>query len=85
MNESSRQSFSISFLHGNNKDADQPVHPCIMISAFVVLHDLENTISELATCKISSFYQVYVAGHVGLSMTRSQILKTGFLLMKSIQ
>ena len=36
----------------NNIDADQPAHPCSLISAFVN-HVLESIISRLATSKIS--------------------------------
>ena len=38
----------------NNKDADQPVHPRSLISAFVI-HLMENITSKLATSKFSSF------------------------------
>ena len=38
----------------NNKDADQPVHPRSLISAFVI-HLLESIISRLATSEISIF------------------------------
>ena len=38
----------------NNTGADQPAHPCSLISAFVI-HFLESTIFHLATGKISIF------------------------------
>ena len=36
----------------NNKGADQPAHPCSLISAFVI-YLLESIISRLATSEIS--------------------------------
>ena len=41
-------------LHANNKGADQPVHPRILVSALVV-HYLEIIVVKLALCKISIF------------------------------
>ena len=38
----------------NNKGADQPVHPCTLISAFGI-HFLQSIISKLATSEISIF------------------------------
>ena len=38
----------------NNTGADQPAHSHSLISTFVI-HVLESTISELATCEISFF------------------------------
>ena len=38
----------------NNKGADQPVHPCSLISAFII-HFLESIISKLATSEIRDF------------------------------
>ena len=38
---------------GNNTVADQPAHPCRLISAFVI--SLSGSISRLATSKISIF------------------------------
>ena len=38
----------------NNKCADQPAHPCRLISASVVRY-MESIISKLATIKISIF------------------------------
>ena len=40
----------------NNKGADQPAHPCSLISAFVI-RLLESIISILATSEISIFRQ----------------------------
>ena len=45
---------TLTLLHVNNKDADQPVHPRSLINTFVY-RSLENTIDEQATCKISRF------------------------------
>ena len=41
-------------IFANNKGADQPVHPCRPISAFVI-RVLESIISKLATGEISVF------------------------------
>ena len=38
----------------NNKDADQPAHPCSLISGFVIRF-LESIICKLATGEISIF------------------------------
>ena len=64
----------------NNNPSDQPAHPGSLISAFVIRF-LESTciISKLATREISIFKLVSVAEQVGLSMTWSEIAKTGFL------
>ena len=68
-------------LYANNKDADQPAHPCCLISAFVV-HCLDSIIIHtLAKSKISRPKLVSVAEQVGLSRTWSQTPKTGFLVM----
>ena len=55
----------------NNKGADQPVHPCSLISAFVICL-LESIISRLATSKLSIFYLVSVAEESGLSLILSE-------------
>ena len=39
---------------GNNKDADQPMHLCRLISAFVI-HSLESIITKLGTGQLSLF------------------------------
>ena len=51
----------------NNKDADQPAHPCSLISAFVI-HYLKSIISKLATSESSIFQLVSVAEETGLSL-----------------
>ena len=63
----------------NNKGADQPAHPCRLISAFVI-HFLESFISKLTTSEISNFQLVYIAEETGLSLTLSETPKTGFLV-----
>ena len=63
----------------NNQGSDQPAHPRSLISTFVI--HLLGMISELATSKISLFYLFSVAKHVGLGMTWSETLKTGFLAL----
>ena len=47
-----RENMSLGF--ANNKGADQPAHPRILISTFVI-HFLESNISKLATGEISIF------------------------------
>ena len=60
--------------YANNKGADQPAHRHSLISTFVV-GCLESIIPILAKSKIS------VAEQAGLSLTWSETLKTGFLVM----
>ena len=43
-----------SSVFANNKSADQPVHPCRLISSFVI-HFLESIISKLVTGEILIF------------------------------
>ena len=62
-------------LHVNNKDADQPAHPCSLISTFIVCC-LNSIIPLVSVSKISSLYLVSVASQAGLSLPWSQILKT---------
>ena len=45
---------NLTLLHANNKDADQPAHPCSLILVFVICY-LEIVIAKLATCKVSIF------------------------------
>ena len=54
--------------YANNKGADQPAHPCSLISAFVV-HCLDNVMSLVSVTKISSLMLVSVAEQVSLSLT----------------
>ena len=67
--------------YANNKGADQPAHPCNLNSTFVVCC-LDSTIPILAKSKISRLLLVSEAGQASLSLTRSQILKKGFLLTR---
>ena len=53
--------------YANNKDADQPVHPCSLIIIFVV-HFLERKIPVLAESKISRLWLASVAEPVSLSL-----------------
>ena len=46
--------------YANNKGADQPVHPCSLISAFVV-SGLDSIIPLVSTSEISSLYLASVA------------------------
>ena len=58
----------------NNKDADQPTHPCSLISTFVI-NILESIISRFATSEI--FLLVSVAEQA-LNLNLSEIPKTSF-------
>ena len=65
---------TLTSLHANNKGADQPAHPCSVISAFVIC-SLESVIAKLAKLSIdivclfdfisyipSSIFQLYRDG-----------------------
>ena len=67
--------------YSNNKAADQPAHPCSLISAFVV-RCLDSIIHLLSIYEISSIYLASVAAHAGFSLPRSQTPKTGFLVTR---
>ena len=69
----------------NNTSADQPAHPCSLISAFVI-HLLKSIISRLATSEISLFYLVSVTEETGLSLALSETPKTmtGFVATRPI-
>ena len=58
------------------------MHPCSLISAFVV-HCLDtcSIIPKVSISNISSLYLASVAMQAGLSHTLSQTPKTGFLVM----
>ena len=58
----------------NNKGADQPAHPCSLISTFVVRCS-NSMIWLLATSKVSWFWLAFVAEQAGLNLTWSKILK----------
>ena len=64
--------------YANNKDADQPAHPCSLISMFVV-HCLDSTICILAISKVSRLYLVSIAEQAGLSLNWSKIPEDKFL------
>ena len=61
----------------NNKGADQPAHPCSLISTFDI-RIFESTISKLTTSEISIFQLVSVAEETGLSLALSQTPKDRF-------
>ena len=65
--------------YANNKGADQPAHPCSLVSAFVVCC-LDSIIPLLAIAEISRIWLVSVAEQAGLSLNRSATPKTGFHL-----
>ena len=75
-------SLIISFnICANNKSADQPAHPCSLISTFVV-HCLDSIILLVSISGISSLYLASVVVQTGLSLTCSQNPKTGFLFTR---
>ena len=53
--------------YANNKGADQPAHPCSLISTFVSC--LDSIISLVSISEISSRYLASVAGQAGLCPT----------------
>ena len=63
----------------NNKGTGQPAHVCSLISTFLV-HCLDSIIPVLAKSKISRLQLGSEAQQAGLSLIRSQTLKTGFLV-----
>ena len=65
--------------YANNKGADQPAHPCSLISAFVI-RSLDSRIPLVSVSKISSLLLVCISEQAGLRLTRSEIPKTGFLV-----
>ena len=67
----------------NNKGADQPVHMCSLISAFVI-RLMESIISRLASSEISTVWLVSVAERTGSSLALSETPKTGFLMVRPI-
>ena len=54
--------------YANNKSADQPVHPCSLLSAFVV-RCLDSVMSLVSVTKISSLILASVAEQANLSLT----------------
>ena len=69
--------------YSNNKGADQPAHPCNLISAFVV-RGLDSVIPLVSMSKISSLYLTSVAAQAGFCLTWSETPKTGFLVTRLI-
>ena len=67
----------------DNKGADQPAHPCSLISTFVV-PCLDSIIPLVSISKILSLYMypASVAVQAGFSLPWSQITKTGFLMTR---
>ena len=59
--------------YANNKGADQPAHPCSLISAFIV-HCLDSIIhvSQVSISKFSSLMLASVAEQASLSLTWSE-------------
>ena len=71
----------MTFLHANNKGADQTAHMRSLISAFVIRY-LEGIEFKLPLFKISIFELVSVADEAGLSPTWAGTHKLGFLASK---
>ena len=69
--------------YANNKNADQPVHPRSLISAFV-FRCLGSIIPLLAIAEISRLKLASVAEQACLSLLWSKTLKTGFLVTRLI-
>ena len=67
--------------YANNKGADQPVHPCKLISAFVVCC-LDSILPLVSIPEISSLYFASVDEQAGLCLTWSQTPKTGFVVTR---
>ena len=65
------------------QSADQPAHPCSLITTFVV-HCLDSRIPLVSISEISSLSLMSVAAHVGFCLTWSQTPKTGFLVTRLI-
>ena len=65
--------------YAKNKGTDQPAHPPILISAFVV-HCLDSIILLVSISEISSRYLASVAAQAALCLAWSQTPKTGFLV-----
>ena len=63
--------------YANNKSADQPAHPCILINTFIV-RCLDSMICILAISKVSSFWLASAAVQAGLSLIWSQISEGTF-------
>ena len=66
-----------------NKGADQPAHPCSLISTFIVRY-LDSIISLVSISEISILELALVAVQAGLSLTWSKTAKSGFLVMRFI-
>ena len=60
----------------NNTGADQPAHPCSLISAFVIRF-LKSIICKLIIGDISIFYLVSVAEETCFKLALSETPKTG--------
>ena len=65
--------------YANNIGADQPAHPCNLISTFVV-HYLDSIIPLIATAIISRLSLVSGAEQACLSLTWSETPKTCFIV-----
>ena len=67
--------------YANNKGADQPAHPCSLISTFVV-RCLDSIILLVSISEIWSLYLASVAAQTGLCLPWSETPKTGFLVTR---
>ena len=64
--------------YANNKGANQPAHPCSLISTFVV-RCLDSMICILAISEVSRSYLASVAEQAGLNPACSKIPEDTFL------
>ena len=69
--------------YADNKGADQPAHPRSLISTFIV-RCLDSVIPLVSVSKISSLYLASVSAQAGLSLSLSQIPKTGCFVTRLI-
>ena len=65
--------------YANNKSADQPAHPCSLISIFVV-HCLDSIMPLVSISEISRLWLLAVAEQTGLSHTWSKMFEDTFSL-----
>ena len=70
---------NLSSMFANNKDADQPGHPCNLYYSLIGKY-----LSKLATSKFPIFKLVSVAEETCFSLVMSKALKTGFVGSRSI-
>ena len=67
--------------YANNKDTNQPAHPCSLISV-VVIRFLDSLMPLVSISEISSLWLASVAAQAGLSLLWLHTPKTGFLMTR---